>query len=68
MQKGYLVPEEFDIIMDIRSIYEILLLMGNGLKVCSGSYLTAVRILWSVDVYWGWFRNIRKKKKRQKLF
>lgn len=41
MQKSYIVHEEFDIIMNIHSIYEILLLMGIALKVCSCSCLTA---------------------------
>jgi hypothetical protein len=67
LQKGYFVHEEFDIIMNIPSIYEIILLKGSALKVCMCSCLTAIRILWSVDVYWGWLRNIRKKNREKGL-
>ena len=54
------------IVMNIRYIYEILLLMGGALKMCS-CCLTVVRILCSVDVYWGWLRYIRKKKREKGL-
>jgi hypothetical protein len=54
---------DFNTVMNLHSVHEIFLLTGGGLKMCSYSCLTAVRILrFVIDVYWVGLGTLKMRK------